>query len=77
MKTISISELHARTGHYVRLAATEQITVTDRGKPIAILESALGAKSTGKPFPKRDSSTLPTTGSDSTVMISENRDDRR
>ncbi|MBC8040500.1 MAG: type II toxin-antitoxin system Phd/YefM family antitoxin [Opitutaceae bacterium] len=39
MKTISISELHARTDHYVRLAATEQITVTDHGKPVAILES--------------------------------------
>jgi prevent-host-death family protein len=37
MKTISIRELHTRTGHYVRRAATEPITVTDRGETVARL----------------------------------------
>ena len=37
MKTISIRELHTRTGHYVRRAATEPITVTDRGEVVARL----------------------------------------
>lgn len=37
MKTISIRELHTRTGHYVRRAATEPITVTDRGEIVARL----------------------------------------
>ena len=40
MKTISIRELHTRTGHYVRRAATEPITVTDRGATVAILQPA-------------------------------------
>lgn len=37
MKTISIRELHTRTGHYVRRAATEPIIVTDRGETVARL----------------------------------------
>ena len=40
MKTISIRELHTRTGHYVRHAAVEPITVTDRGATVAILQPA-------------------------------------
>lgn len=38
MTTISIRELHAKTGEWVRQAeAHEQIIITDRGKPIAAL----------------------------------------
>jgi prevent-host-death family protein len=37
MKTISIRELHTRTGHYVRSAARQPIAVTERGTPIARL----------------------------------------
>ena len=40
MKTISIRELHTRTGHYVGRAATEPITVTDRGATVAIIQAA-------------------------------------
>jgi antitoxin (DNA-binding transcriptional repressor) of toxin-antitoxin stability system len=37
--TVSVRELHARTGHYVRKAAARQrIVVTDRGKPVAELQ---------------------------------------
>jgi antitoxin (DNA-binding transcriptional repressor) of toxin-antitoxin stability system len=40
---IPIRELHARTGHFVRLAARRnEIIVTERGKPAARL-SALGS----------------------------------
>jgi len=35
---VSVRELHARTGHYVRKAAGKQrVIVTDHGKPIAEL----------------------------------------
>jgi prevent-host-death family protein len=37
---VSVRELHARTGHYVRKAASRQrVIVTDNGKPIAELTS--------------------------------------
>ncbi len=34
---ISIRELHARTGHYVRKAARQRVVVMDNGKPAAEL----------------------------------------
>ncbi len=38
MKTVSIRELHEKTGEWVRLAEThEQIIITDRGRPVASL----------------------------------------
>ena len=38
MKTISIRELHEKTGEWVRLAeAHEQIIITQRGRPVAAL----------------------------------------
>lgn len=38
MKHVSIRELHEKTGEWVRLAeAHEQIIITDRGLPIALL----------------------------------------
>lgn len=38
MKTVSIRELHEKTGEWVRLAeAHEQIIITDRGRPVAAL----------------------------------------
>lgn len=38
MKTISIRELHEKTGEWVRLAeAHEQIIITERGRPVAAL----------------------------------------
>lgn len=43
MKTISIRELHERTGAWVRKAAQlGSITVTERGRPVARLEAVEG-----------------------------------
>ena len=74
MKTISIHELHTRTGHYVRRAATEPITV-------AILQPAPAptrftfAQCRLRPgFLKLQSK--PMLGVDSGEMISEDRDAR-
>jgi antitoxin (DNA-binding transcriptional repressor) of toxin-antitoxin stability system len=36
---ISIRELHARTGHYVRKAAGQRVIVTANGKPAAELSA--------------------------------------
>lgn len=38
MKSVSIRELHEKTGEWVRLAEThEEIIITDRGRPVASL----------------------------------------
>jgi len=81
MKTISIRDLHTRTGHYVRRAATEPITVTDRGATVAILQPAPAptrvtfAQRRLRPgFIKLQSK--PLLGVDSGQMISEDRDAR-
>jgi len=81
MKTISIRELHTRTGHYVRQAATEPITVTDRGETVARLVPVPAA--TGITFAERrlrpgflklQSKLL--IGAESGQLISEDRDAR-
>lgn len=44
---VSVRELHARTGHYVRKAAGRQrVIVTDHGKPIAELAPLSPAETT-------------------------------
>lgn len=52
---ISIRDLHARTGHFVRKASSLPIVVTDNGKPVAEIkafqpEKAGAGKSGGKPY---------------------------
>jgi prevent-host-death family protein len=81
MKIITIRELHTRTGHYVRLAATEAITVTDRGQTIARLVPV--AAPTGLTFAQRrlrpgfiKLQSKPMGGLDSGQLISEDRDSR-
>ena len=81
MKSISIRELHTRTGHYVRRAATEPITVTDRGETIAIIQPAPAparvtfAQRRLRPgFLKLQSK--PLLGVDSGQILSEDRDAR-
>ena len=81
MKTISIRELHTRTGHYVRSAATEPITVTDRGQTVARLVPLTDPA--GLTFAQRrlrpgflKLQNRPMTGVDSGQMISEDRDAR-
>jgi prevent-host-death family protein len=53
MKTISIRELHQRTGAWVRKAVElGAIVVTERGKPVVRLEAVAHAKS-ANPFRER------------------------
>ena len=79
---IPVRELHARTGHYVRKAsANQRIVITDRGKPVAEIQPL--AKGSSKSRKWKDRILLPeyaalmnqpVGGTDSTQMISEDRD---
>ena len=81
MKTISIRELHERTGAWVRKAVElGAITVTERGKPLVRLE-AVADSSSSNPF--RGRRLRPGFarlrgklggGTDSTAIVSEGRD---
>jgi prevent-host-death family protein len=81
MKTISIRELHEKTGEWVRAAAThEQIIVTDSGKPVAVISPH---RSPPKENKFKNRKLLPgfeklmgrmTGGTDSTQIVSEGRD---
>ena len=84
MKTITIRELHARTGRWVREAAQHgQILVTDNGRTIAKLvpESQpaeapyFAHRKRSRAFAKLDDSGKVGKGTDSTTAISEDRDD--
>jgi prevent-host-death family protein len=82
MKTISIRELHERTGEWVRQAVRhEQIIVTDRGEPVAALSPYSAPGSRGNKFKQRR--LLPgyarlrgklSGGTDSTQVVSAGRD---
>jgi prevent-host-death family protein len=53
MKTISIKELHDKTGHWLRQVEAEgEVIVTERGNPVARMLPAVG-RSAGNPFAKR------------------------
>ena len=78
MKTISIRELHLKTGWWVRHAASGgPIVVTDRGRRVAALHP-FDASATSRPLPNREAaiqkrSKVPV---DSAVYQSELREDR-
>ena len=84
MKTISIRELHAKTGKYVRnVAEAGEIYVTDRGKTIAKIvpeheqhEVPYFARRKLTPAFKKIMHKLKG-GTDSTILISEDREDRK
>ena len=76
MKTVSIKQLHATTGMYVREAANQAVYVTDRGQKVAVLKAVTGDELAGSPFPKRRVRDLPAVGRDSTAGISAERDGR-
>lgn len=76
MKTISIKELHARTGYWVRTAKTTPLIVTDHGEQIASLQPMPASAAARPVFKGRDWSKLPSSDLDSTVFISEDRDAR-
>jgi antitoxin (DNA-binding transcriptional repressor) of toxin-antitoxin stability system len=83
MTSISIRELHLKTGAWVKRAAElGSITVTERGRPIARLE-AIAEPGRGnrfltrklRPGYKRLQGTL-TGGTDSVAIVSEGREGR-
>ncbi len=76
MKTVSIRDLHHRTGDVVRAATHEKILITERGRAIALLKAVHPAELGGEAFPKRDRRKLPRVRVDSTIYISEDRDAR-
>lgn len=83
MKTVTIRELHEKTGHWVREAEEhEQIIITDRGRPIAALSPFRSPRRINRianrkilPGFKKFQGKL-TGGTDSTVLISNDRDGR-
>ncbi len=74
MKTISIKELHAATGHWVRAAKKQTIIVTDRGEKIATIKPHVEEAVPRPVFSGRDWSKLPKIDFDSTAIISEDRE---
>ena len=74
MKTISIKELHAATGKWVRAAKTTPIIVTDHGEQVAELRPLV--RVAAPKFPKRDWSKMPASDLDSTDLISADREGR-
>ncbi len=73
MKTISIRQLHEATGRCVRKARVTPMIVTDRGTRVALLKGYSPEDLPGKPFPARNSRSLPSVAADSTQVISEDR----
>ncbi len=76
VRTISIKQLHARTGHWVRPARQQTLIVTNRGEKIATLQ-VLGDQPSGIKFEKRDWSKFSVSDLHSTDLISADRDGRR
>ena len=74
MKSITIGELHEHTKQVIQRAAEEDgFVITTQGHAVAILRPVHGRRLGGKPLPKREPGTLPTTKADSTDFISEER----
>jgi prevent-host-death family protein len=76
MKTISIKQLHARTGHWVRAARTAPVIVTDHGEEVAVLNSREKTHLPRPVFTLAGRRPRPKITGDSTVLISEDRDAR-
>jgi len=85
MKTITIRELHYRTGELVREASRHgEIRITDHGRVVArILPQAkqpeapyFGRRKPSAAFKRLDNSGKTGQGADSTITISEDREDR-
>lgn len=74
MKTISIKELHAATGRWVRAARKQTIIVTDRGEKIATLKPHLEPEKPRPVFTLKGRGSRPKIDFDSTTLISEDRD---
>jgi prevent-host-death family protein len=86
MKSISIRELHERTGEWVRKVRNHgEIVVTDRGEPIARIVAQSPPSRTPyfarrkflPAFAKLEAANKFCGGTDSTLAISEDREDRQ
>ena len=79
MKTVTIRELHSRTGLWVRHAAAHgPVIVTDRGRPVAALQ-AFDAATIRRPLPDREAIIRKRARIlvDSAGYVAEDRGDRR
>jgi antitoxin (DNA-binding transcriptional repressor) of toxin-antitoxin stability system len=76
VKTISIKQLHAETGKWVRAARKGPVIVTDRGEKVASLQAHVPADPPRPVFAGRDWSKLPKLAGDSTGLISADRNGR-
>jgi hypothetical protein len=76
MKTVSIRELHARTGAIVREAALQPLQITDRGRVLAIIQAPSVTAQRGVPLPDREAwiARLPKPKRDSADLIGDDRD---
>ena len=74
MRTISIKQLHAQTGRWVRSAKIAPVTVTDRGEPVALLAPHAAGKKKRPGFALKGRGPRPKIGVDSTIGISADRD---
>lgn len=74
MKTISIKELHAATGRWVRAATKQTIVVTDRGEKIATLQPHAATVQPRPVFTLKGRGSRPKMAIDSTAGISADRD---
>ena len=85
MKTVTIRDLHSRTGELVRQAARlGEIHVTDRGRVVARILPETGPSTVpyfarrklSPAFKRLDETGKTGRGTDTTVAISEDREDR-
>jgi hypothetical protein len=76
MKTVSIRDLHARTGAIVREAAKRPLQITDRGRVLAVIQAPGVAGKQGVPLPDREAliAKLPRQKTDSADLIGDDRD---
>ena len=76
MKTVSIRDLHARTGAIVREAARQPVQVTDHGRVVAVIQAPGLAARQGVPLPDREAwiAKLPKQKSDSADIVGDDRD---
>jgi prevent-host-death family protein len=77
MKRITIRDLHMRTGHCVREAATSEYVVTERGRPVAMLVPWRESART-RPLPDREAgiARMPRIDRGSEILVREERDRR-
>jgi antitoxin (DNA-binding transcriptional repressor) of toxin-antitoxin stability system len=76
MKTVSIRDLHARTGALVREAARRPLLITDRGRLLAVIQAPTALLKQGVALPNREAfiAKLPKQKSDSAALVGDDRD---